>query len=261
MELGKSDPQKFWNTIGKINKWGEEKCDPTEKIPPYTWKKHFEKLLNSEDNRHTICYNPQRYNTFEPILDGIITKKEMNDALRGMKGNKSPGPDGILTEYLKVFGDIAGSTLLKLIRKIFASNIYPSAWTMNFLKPIYKKDDKNDPNNYRGLAIGSSFAKLYSMILLKRLNKYILANNYISPNQIGFKEGSRTSDHIFLLQTIIEKVVKKNRKRLYCVFVDFKKAYDLVDRKLLFQKLQTLGINGIFLKNIVAYVYKHLIFN
>ena len=61
-----------------------------------------------------------------------------------------------------------------------------------------------------------------------------------------------TSEHIFLLQTIIEKVVKKNKRKLYAVFIDFKKAYDTVDRGKLFRRLQTLGINGIFLKNLKA---------
>ena len=65
-------------------------------------------------------------------------------------------------------------------------------------------------------------------------------------------EGAQTSDHIFLLQTIVEKVVKKNRKGLFCVFVDFKKAYDTVDRKTLLRKLQNMGINGILYKNIAA---------
>jgi hypothetical protein len=61
-----------------------------------------------------------------------------------------------------------------------------------------------------------------------------------------------TSDHIFLLQTIIEKVVKKNKIRLYAVFIDFKKAYDTVDRGKLFKRLQDIGINGPFLKNLKA---------
>ena len=66
----------------------------------------------------------------------------------------------------------------------------------------------------------------------------------------------RTSDHIFLLETIIEKVVRKNRKRLFCAFVDFKKAYDTVDRKILLQQLQSIGINGVFYKNIAAMYMK-----
>ena len=91
-------------------------------------------------------------------------------------------------------------------------------------------------------------AKLYSLILLGRFTEYIKMNGLISPNQIGFM--TCTSDHIFLLQTIIEKVVKKNKRRLYAVFIDFKKAYDTVDRDKLFIRLQEIGINGIFLRTL-----------
>ena len=69
-------------------------------------------------------------------------------------------------------------------------------------------------------------------------------------------QGSRTSDHIFLLQTIIAKVVKKNKGKLYAAFIDFKKAYDTIDREKLFIRLKSLGINGIFLRNIMS-MYKN----
>ena len=68
-------------------------------------------------------------------------------------------------------------------------------------------------------------------------------------------KGKGTSDHIFFLQTIIEKVVKRGKKKLYAVFIDFKKAYDTVNRDLLMKRLQSLGINGIFMRNILA-MYK-----
>ena len=74
----------------------------------------------------------------------------------------------------------------------------------------------------------------------------------ISPNQIGFMKGSRTSDHILLLQTIIEKIVKKNGGKLYTAFIDFKKAYDTVNRDILFNRLKQLGIHGTFYHNIVG---------
>ena len=69
-------------------------------------------------------------------------------------------------------------------------------------------------------------------------------------------KGSRTSDHIFLLQTIIEKVTKKNKGKLSTAFIDFKKAYDTIDRGTLFERLKVLGINGLFLQNIVAMYVK-----
>ena len=238
-----------------MNRWGKEKNDPADKISPKNWKKHFEELLNGRQNEG-FAPDLEGHSDFQPVLDSIIIGKELRDALKEMKCKKSPGPDGILTEYLKIFGDIAEPILLKLIRLMFANHIYPTKWTLNFLKPIYKKGNADDTHNFRGLAIASALAKLYSLIMLKRLTKYIKVNKYISPNQIGFMEGFRTSDHIFLLQTIIEKVVKKNRKRLFCAFVDFKKAYDTVDRKILLQQLQSIGINGVFYKNIAAMYMK-----
>ena len=91
---------------------------------------------------------------------------------------------------------------------------------------------------------------MFSFILLNRLNKYIEAKNLISPNQIGFMKECRTSDHVFLLQTIIEKVVKKSNQKLFAVFIDFKKAYDTVNRKILFKRLNDIGIDGFMFKNI-----------
>ena len=137
---------------------------------------------------------------------------------------------------------------------------YPSKWTTNFLKPIYKKGGVTDPGNYRGLAIGSALPKLFSLILLKRLTNYMASKTFLSPNQIGFMKGSTTSDHIFLLQTIIEKFVKKNKNKLYAAFIDFRKAYDRVSRDKLLYRLKTLGINGTFLKNIES-MYKQTFYS
>ena len=68
-------------------------------------------------------------------------------------------------------------------------------------------------------------------------------------------QGCRTSDHIFLLQTLVEKVVKKEKGRLYAAFIDFKNAYDTVNQDFLLRRLKDLGMNGIFLCNIEA-MYK-----
>ena len=59
--------------------------------------------------------------------------------------------------------------------------------------------------------------------------------------------GAMTSDHTFLLQTLIEKEVKKGKKKMYAAFIDFKKAYDTVDREKLFERLKNIGINGTYL--------------
>lgn len=99
------------------------------------------------------------------------------------------------------------------------------------------------------MAIGSVLAKLYSAILLNRIEIYVTTKGIISVNQIGFIKGCRTADHIYLLKTLITKYTK-NRGRLYAAFIDFKKAYDTVNRDTLLRNLKEYGINGRIWENI-----------
>ena len=66
-------------------------------------------------------------------------------------------------------------------------------------------------------------------------------NNLISENQIGFKEQSRTSDHIFTLKSIIEHY-KTQKKKVYAAFIDLRKAFDTVWREGLFYNMLIAGI-------------------
>ena len=97
-------------------------------------------------------------------------------------------------------------------------------------------------------------AKLYSTILLRRLEDYILDKGILTKNQIGFVRGFRTADHIFVLKTLITKYTQNNG-RLYAAFIDFKKAYDTVNRETLLENLKVYGINGRMWENISA-IYK-----
>ena len=229
--LTKYEPKHFWKIIKKMNKREKQQHDPVDDISPGKWKTHFQALLNKVKMPNQENEFP-KLNSFEPVLDGRINAQELRDALKGLKIGKAPGQDQILVEYLKVFGNTYECLLLKIVNKIFSSHIYPIQRNTSFLKPIHTKGYTDDPNNFRGLAIGSAFAKLFSMILLQRLNKFVTIKKILSPNQIGFVKGHSTSDHIFLLQTMIEKIVKKDKSKLYTAFIDFTKAYDTVDRQL-----------------------------
>ena len=55
------------------------------------------------------------YKTFDPSLDGIITNKELEVAFKRLKNDKAPGPDRILSEYLKAFKHVAENTLLRIL--------------------------------------------------------------------------------------------------------------------------------------------------
>ena len=71
--------------------------------------------------------------------------------------------------------------------------------------------------------------------------------------QAGFREGYSTIDHIFVLQLIIE-LYQSVHKRVYCAFIDYRKAFDSINRPLLWQKLLSYNING-KLFNVVKNMY------
>ena len=79
-------------------------------------------------------------------------------------------------------------------------------------------------------------------VLLERVNNIISQFEILEQNQIGFRKGYQTSDHIFTLRALIVNHFRNNKGPLYVCFVDVKKAFDSVDHKLLLQQLLTYGI-------------------
>ena len=126
---------------------------------------------------------------------------------------------------------------------------------MSLLKPIHKRESATNPENDRGIAICSCLHKLYSSVLLFRLQEYVDKHNLLSDNQIGFRKGKRTSDHIFILKTLVDKFLRMHKCKLSVGFIDFKKAYDSINRDHLFFKLKNMQIEGLFSENIKA-MYK-----
>ena len=92
------------------------------------------------------------------------------------------------------------------------------------------------------------------------MTDYLENNKLISYNQGGFRGGYRTTDHIFILKTLLNKYLHKLKNKLFVCFVDFKKAFDSVDRKALFQKLEKKGIGGNFLK-IIKDMYSNTLYS
>ena len=183
-------------------------------------------------------------------MDSRITISDVEGALKRLNKKASPGPDKISAELLLAGKAFLMPLFVLIFNKVFSYAAYPQLWTQNFLKQIFKKGETCDPNNYRGIAIGSVMGKIFSLILLERLENRIESTHPISENQIGFKKGHRTADHIFVLNTIVSKIVKNERKKLFCAFIGFQKAYDRINRSLLLLKLQRREISGLFYRNI-----------
>ena len=84
----------------------------------------------------------------------------------------------------------------------------------------------------------------------ERLNDYADHVELLLENQAGFRRQHSTTDHIFTLNCLIE-LSHLSKKKLYCAFIDFEKAFDTVWRLGLWNKLITSNINGKCFKVIV----------
>ena len=85
-------------------------------------------------------------------------------------------------------------------------------------------------------------------MLNNRLKKFCAKNNLIAKEQIGFREKSRTTDHIFTLKTIVTNHLNsKKGNKVFACFIDLRKAYDSIHHEALFYKMKKNNINGSYL--------------
>ena len=253
LSIEEQKPTEFWNVVKEIKNWGKSQTKVENSVNPKDWLNHFQELLN--EGEEVPDYLKEELERLESApnfsqLDYRISIGEFNKAMKRLNTKSSPGVDKISSKLL-----VAGKTelshmLIIFLNKLFSHAYQPYSNSLNFLVPIFKKGEIWIPDNYRGIAVGSALSKIFELILLGRLEEVIYEKHPLSPNQIGFKKGHRTADHIFVLKSIIDKIVRNDKKRLFVAFIDFRKAYDRVNRSLLFLKLQRVEINGLFYRNI-----------
>ena len=194
--------------------------------------------------------------TDDNLLNSSILPEDITGASKNLKNGKAVGIDTILNEQLKCCCEspVMMPLLCKLFNECLDKGIYP--WNTTVITPLFKKGDVYDPDCYRAIAVGSNLGKLFSQILLDRLVKFRAVNFPDTANQLGFCKGAQTVDHIFTLNTCIEKYVHVNKSRLYTCFVDYRKAFDSIPREALLYKLKKYGIKGKFYE-CIAYMYQH----
>ncbi|CAG2231612.1 unnamed protein product [Mytilus edulis] len=263
--LESTNQTEFWKKIGRVGV-GEErrKAIPMSvQLPDGSishdrdavlneWKRSFCSLLNPEGSIDNLPTDTSTDNGATMNYD--ITHEEVKRAVISLKVNKAVGVDEIPSEVLK--NPRLLNFLLSLFNKCFFSGTIPTIWRKGIINPIPKSSTSNpkDPMCYRGLTLVPVCYKLYCHILNNRLLEWEEENNILDDCQNGFRKGRSTIDHIKSLSSIIE-TRKLKRLSTFTAFIDFRKAYDGIDRNLLCQKLLDIGICGNMYNAIVS-LYK-----
>ena len=111
---------------------------------------------------------------------------EVLDAIRALKNNKAPGPDGLSGEFYKYAAPCVVEFLTQYSNKLFDTGTFPLGWSEAVIQPIHKTGDISSPDNYRGISLLNVSGKLYSYILNKRLTTWLEDNRLINETQAGF---------------------------------------------------------------------------
>lgn len=170
------------------------------------WKNYFKELLNgeiSDEKEEVPVVQNVQPQTDPPSLE------EITRAINTLKNNKAPGEYAINTEILKAGGDIMVNTIHELITELWEKEVIPEDWKEAIVLPIHKKGDKLDCRNYRGISLINCVYKIFSKLLLIRLESY--SNSFIEEHQAGFLKGRSTTDQIYIVKQLIAKYWEFNR--------------------------------------------------
>ena len=179
---------------------------------------------------------------FNPVLE-----IEVLDLVGKLASKKSTGHDGLSNFCLKAIIPEIVKPLTYIFNLSIVNGIVPQKMKLAKVVPIFKKGDALIVSNYRPISLLTSISKILEKIIYSRTVKFLQNKNVLSDSQFGFREKQSTSHAIL---TFLDKVARATDNHLHTigVLLDFSKAFDTINHKILLYKLQHYGIRGIALK-------------
>ena len=200
------------------------------------WATYFKELLNPKVNIENIertTYQVPESNITVPTL------QETLGVIRNLKNNRAPGEDQITAELIKYGGRKLWITIHQLIKTIWETEQMPQEWRTAIISPIYKRGDKLDCHNYRGISLLNVSYKIFTNLLAKYIEPYV--EEILGDYQGGFRKGRSTTDQIFCLRMILEKA-HEHKVDIHQLYIDYKQAYDTINRSELEEIMKEFGI-------------------
>lgn len=246
----------FWAHVGNLTKKTPNptslRLNGAEAEDPYEQCELFARFFSSVYKEQNL---PPPANLFiencQHINNITVSAVQVERKLKELDPNKGMGPDFIPPAILKQCCSILAPHITVYFNMLLAAGIFPACLKQSYVTPIYKSGDRRDVTNYRPIAIQSTLAKIFESLVLDVLEFEFKA--MIAHEQHGFRKGRSTVTNLVLLQNYIISAFSQH-DQVDCILLDFSKAFDRVNHKLLLSKLEGYGITGPLLRWLESYL-------
>ena len=189
-----------------------------------------------------------------------MSKQGVLKLLQNINENKATGPDNIPGKLLKICSQELHETFTILFQHSLSKGIVPDDWKLAFISPLFKKGDKSNVANYRPISLTSIVCKLLEHIVHSTVMDFLDSNKILSSFQHGFRQGRSCESQLLTTLRNFTQCLNSSGQT-DAILLDFSKAFDKVDHKILLSKISNIGIQGSlfnwissFLSNRLQYV-------
>ncbi|QJC37765.1 hypothetical protein GJU03_01205 [Enterobacteriaceae endosymbiont of Donacia bicoloricornis] len=170
-----------------------------------------------------------------------VGSKEIIDSISLIKSNSS-GEDTFTTHILKLFLPYSLPTIKHIINYSITKNVVPLSWKTAIVVPLPKKSNPEAYSDCRPISLLNVMSKILERVVQNQLLTHVNSNQLLPQNQSGFRKAHST---ITTLLEVTDDILKSfdEAKVTTSVLLDYTKAFDSINHKLLIAKLRYFGVH------------------
>ena len=164
--------------------------------------------------------------------------------INNLSSRKATGSDGISVKILKLAAPVLCQPLTRVFKISLEEGCFPRKWKVARVTPLHKDDVRDNKDNYRPISVLSVLSKLIEKHVARSLMNYLVQNGLLYHLQSAFREGYSTESALINLTDKILFNLDQNEVT-GMVFVDFRKAFDVIDHHVLLKKLELYRVSDV----------------